>query len=284
MDATLALKAVVVAVVEGVTEFLPISSTGHIVVTERLLDHDFGEVFNVVIQFGAILAVCVYYHRRILALLASLATDPASRRFAFNLFLGFIPIAVVGLLIKKHLEDLWRLDVIALTTFFGGIAILLIERYCTKSRHLTAAAMPWTTALGIGIIQIAALLPGTSRSGSSIMGARVLGVDRAAAAEFSFFLAIPLMTAASAKELWDQHKEAQAAGGLGALAHHDDGLGILLLGTGVSFVVALAVVHLLMRFIANHSFAVFGWYRVAAGLALFVVVKMELLANVVTNH
>lgn len=263
MDVAELGKAVVMGVVEGLTEFLPISSTGHLVVTARLIGfQDPGEVFSVVIQFGAILAVCWYYRARLWDVARRLPTDPAARWFAWTVLLAVLPAMVVGLKANKLLEqyiftEAVELPVIAGTTAVGGLVILLIERLRHAGQHADVARLPWRIALGIGLCQLLALIPGVSRSGSTIMGALCLGVERKAATEFTFFLAIPVMLGASALKLAKHHQELTA-----------DRLGVIGVGFVVSFLVALVVVHWLLRFVASHTFNAFGWYRIIAGTLL----------------
>jgi undecaprenyl-diphosphatase len=262
MDTLAAAQAAIIGLVEGLTEFLPISSTGHIIVAERALRFaDRGEVFAVVIQLGAILAVCWYYRTRLWKVLRDLPSDAATRRFAASVFVAFLPAAVVGLLVNKWLEEHVfagnATAVIAATTAVGGFIILLIESRKREPAWRDAAALPWRTALGIGLCQLLALIPGTSRSGATIMGALLLGVERRAATEFSFFLAIPVMFGASALKLVKHRHEID-----------DAGFGLIAIGFLVSFAVGLAVVHWLLRFVSQHSFAAFGWYRIAAGILL----------------
>jgi undecaprenyl-diphosphatase len=259
MDFIEAGKAAVMGIVQGLTEFLPISSTGHLVVTARLIGfEDPGEVFTVVIQLGAILAVCWYYRRRLWDLLRRLPSDPLARGFAVSVIIACLPAAVIGLKANKFLEaHLFNPTVVAVTTAVGGLAIIIIERMKHRVCHAEAERLPWRTALGIGLCQLLALVPGVSRSGSTIMGALCLGVERKAATEFSFFLAIPVMFGASALKLVKHHNDIT-----------QDRLGIIAVGFVVSFIVALAVVHWLLRFVANHTFVVFGWYRIVVGLLL----------------
>jgi undecaprenyl-diphosphatase len=262
MDTLAAAQAAIIGLVEGLTEFLPISSTGHIIVAERALRfEDSGEVFAVVIQLGAILAVCWYYRARIWKMLRGLPSDAAARRFAASVLIAFMPAAIVGLLLNKWLEEHVfagnATAVIAATTAVGGFLILLIESRKREPEWRDPAALPWRTALGIGCFQLLALIPGTSRSGSTIMGALLLGVERRAATEFSFFLAIPVMFGASGLKLFKHRHELT-----------DSGLGLIAIGFVVSFAVGLAVVHWLLRFVSQHSFAAFGWYRIIAGILL----------------
>ncbi len=260
MDLLLAVKAALLGVVEGLTEFIPVSSTGHLIVASNLLrfDHPVAPVFEIVIQMGAILAVVWYFRSRLLTRVAGAATDPACRRFWANLAIAFVPFAAVGFLCGKQLKHwLFNPPVVAAALCLGGLAILVIERLPKREVHRQADALPPRTALWIGLCQILALVPGVSRSGATIMGGLCLGLSRPAATEFSFFLSIPVLTAASLYDLWKHRHELTA-----------DGYGLIVIGFIVSFVVALAVVHWLLRFVASPSFVAFGWYRLIAGLAL----------------
>ncbi|MBA2479638.1 MAG: undecaprenyl-diphosphate phosphatase [Planctomycetes bacterium] len=278
MDLVVAAKAAVIGIVEGLTEFLPISSTGHIIITERLLRfQDPNDVFAVVIQLGAILAVCWYYRARLWSVVAGLRGDPASRRFAWSVTLAFLPAAVFGALLNDWLEvhvfDERALAVISATMIIGGILILLIERRTAKPAYVDSASLPWKTALGIGLFQVLAMIPGVSRSGASILGGMLIGVERKAATEFSFFLAIPIMMGASTLKLAKHLPDLTAA--------RMEGIAV---GFAVSFIVALAVVHWLLRFVAGHSFAGFGWYRIVAGLALAAALWLGWIDSALPTH
>lgn len=263
MDPASLLSAALIGVIEGITEFLPISSTAHIRLAELATGFkDQGETFAVVIQLGAILAVVAYFWRRLLALcLGCLRRDPASLRFAGGLVLAAIPPAVLGLLLNKWLEEhvfgSWELAIIAATMAAGGLAILAIERWRPAPRHGDVATLPPRTCIAIGFMQVLAMVPGVSRSGASIMGAMCIGVERKAATEFSFFLAIPIMLGASVLKLAKHHD-----------AVHGDFAGAIAVGFLVSFVVALGVVHWLLRYVASNTFRPFAWYRLAAGLLI----------------
>lgn len=270
MDAVLALKTVIMGVVEGLTEFLPISSTGHLIVAGRAigfeeslnqaLGPDLGpkaaSAFEIIIQLGAILAVCWYFRRRIATTLGTVSEEP-TRRFILSLLVAFLPAAVIGFAIHRHLETLLRPEVVAATTIIGGILIILIERRRAEPRFTSANDLPLRIALIIGFCQCLAMIPGTSRSGATIMGALLLGVSRVAATEFSFFLAIPTMMAATALQLVKHRHD---------LTHQS--LLIIAIGFVVSFIVALGVVHWLLKFVSSHRFTAFGWYRIVAGCVL----------------
>ncbi len=263
MDPLLLAKAALIGVVEGLTEFLPISSTAHIRLAELATGFaDDGAVFAVVIQLGAILAVVAYFWRRLLDLaIGCLRRDPASLRFCIGLGLAMVPPTVLGLLLNSWLErevfGAHEMAIIAATMVLGGFAILAIERWRPAPRHSEVARLPLKTCLLIGCMQVLAMIPGVSRSGASIMGAMCVGVERKAATEFSFFLAIPIMLGAAVLKL-GKHHGAIDANFAWAIA----------VGFAVSFVVALAVVHWLLRYVASHTFRPFAWYRIAAGALL----------------
>jgi undecaprenyl-diphosphatase len=269
MDVVVAGKAVVMGVVEGITEFLPISSTGHLIATGQLIGFfpgaagkEFAGLFEVVIQLGAILAVVGLYRVKLRALIAGLiAGEPGARSAALGLVVAFIPTAVVGLLANRFVEEhLFNTGVVAAMLALGGLAILVVERWHPQARHLDGQRLPLATAFGIGCWQcVAAVLPGTSRSAATILGAMLMGVERKAATDFSFLLAIPTMAAASGYKLL-KHRE--------VLAANHDLIGILAIGFVVSFIVAWVAVAWLLRYIATHTFAAFGWYRIGAAVAL----------------
>jgi len=272
MDPASLLSAAIIGIVEGITEFLPISSTAHIRLAELATGfHDKGQTFAVVIQLGAILAVVAYFWRRLTALVVGvLGRDPASLRFQGGLTIAALPPAVVGLLLNTWLEvhvfGAYGLAIIAATMAFCGLAILAIERWRPQPRYTDSATLPPRTCLWIGLMQVLAMIPGVSRSGASIMGAMCIGVERKAATEFSFFLAIPIMLGASCLKLAKHHDHVH-----GAFAE------AIAVGFIVSFVVALGVVHWLMKYVASHTFRPFAWYRLAAGLVIAVLLVAGLI-------
>jgi undecaprenyl-diphosphatase len=266
MDLLLALKAALLGVVEGLTEFIPVSSTGHLIVASNLLgfDHPVRDVFEIVIQMGAILAVVWYFRARLLLRVRGLFNDPACQRFWLNLGVAFIPFAAVGFLFGKTLKHyLFNPATVAIALCLGGVAILIIERLPKREVHREAEALPVRTALAVGLCQILALVPGVSRSGATIMGGLCLGLSRSAATEFSFFLSIPVLSAASVYDLYKHRQEITS-----------EGYELILIGFVVSFIVGLAVVHWLLKFVAKHSFVVFGWYRLGAGLVLALAIAL----------
>ena len=261
------LIALILGIVEGVTEFLPVSSTGHLILATELLGFDAEKwaAFNVIIQLGAILAIVVLYWRTFWAVLGGLVRgNRVSWRFVRNIAIAFLPSAILGFILIKHIEALLgNAEIVAIAFIVGGIAILLIERLAKRSEQVGVAELPIRTVVGIGIAQCLAMIPGVSRSGATIMGALGLGVERRTAAEFSFFLAIPTMLGATTLELAKHHDEI-LAGASGV------GFGVVAVGFIVSFVVALIVVRAFVHYISKHGFAPFAWYRIVAGIAALV--------------
>ena len=260
----LLLVAIILGIVEGVTEFLPVSSTGHLILATELLGFDAEKwaAFNVIIQLGAILAIVVLYWRTFWAVLEGLLQHrPESWRFLRNIVIAFLPSAVLGVILIKYIEELLGAPkVVAVMFILGGIAIIVIERLAKKSDVVGVAEMPASRALGIGLVQCLAMVPGVSRSGATIMGALSLGVERRTAAEFSFFLAIPTMLGATTLELAKHHDEIMAGA-------HGVGFGTVAVGFIVSFVVAIVVVRAFVHYISRHGFAPFAWYRIVVGAA-----------------
>ena len=259
----LMLTAVLLGIVEGLTEFIPVSSTGHLILATEIFGYDANtwKVFNVVIQLGAILAVIVQYWRTFWAVAAGLLKlEPMSLRFVRNILLGFLPSAVIGLLLKKHIDVLLGSPlVVGWALVAGGVAILVIEKRAKPGPPTGVAQLPAVQALGVGLIQCISMVPGVSRSGATIMGALAMGIERRAAAEFSFFLAVPTMLGATTLELLD-NRHALAAG-LGPVGWSQIGVGFV-----VAFVVALAVIKAFVAYVSRAGFSPFAWYRIAAGL------------------
>jgi len=257
---------VLLGIVEGLTEFLPVSSTGHLILATKLLGYDAArwEVFNIVIQLGAILAVVVLYWRTFWAVLRGLARrDALAIRFTRNILVAFIPAAVIGLALHKRIEALLgNALVVAVALILGGMAILAIEWRVKKAHVVGVAEVPIGTVAGIGLVQCLAMIPGVSRSGATIMGALSLGVERRTAAEFSFFLAIPTMLGATVVQLASHRHELTAPGAIG--------LGTIGIGFVVSFIVALVVIKAFVSIVTRHGFAPFAWYRIIAGSAALI--------------
>jgi undecaprenyl-diphosphatase len=252
------LTAILLGIVEGVTEFLPVSSTGHLVLATELLGYDPQRwaVFNIAIQPGAILAIVVLYWRTFLAVLSGLMKrEPKSVAFVRNLLIAFVPAVALGLAFNDQIEALLEnAVVVAWALIVGGIAILVIERLAKTREVGGISGVSAGQSAKIGIVQCIAMIPGVSRSGATIMGAMALGIDRRTAAEFSFFLALPTLTGATVLQMV-KHRDAITGGDLQLIA----------VGAFVSFVVALAVVKAFMAVVTRHGFAPFAWYRIAAG-------------------
>lgn len=258
------LKAVLFGIVEGVTEWLPVSSTGHMILLDEFVQLNvseaFYEMFQVVIQLGAILAVIVLFFHKLNPL--SPKKDPGQKKDTWNLWfkvvVAVIPSAVVGLLLDDWMDEhLYRYEVVSVALIVYGIAFLFAEKLNRKTVRAGTEEITYKTALLMGAFQCLSLVPGTSRSGSTILGGIILGVGRAAAAEFSFFMAIPTMLGASALKLLKFLLEGTQATALE--------LGVLAVGCVVSFLVSLAVIKGLMEYVRKHSFSVFGVYRIILG-------------------
>ena len=260
MDIPLLLKALILGIVEGLTEFLPVSSTGHLILAGDLLDFndERGKLFEIVIQCGAILAVCWEYRAKLMSVVTGLASDRAAQRFALNIVIAFMPLAVLGLAFGKTIKAyLFQPVPVALAFIVGGFIILWAERREHEITVQTVDDMGWKDALKLGLAQALALIPGTSRSGATIIGGLFFGLSRKASTEFSFFLAIPTLFAASAYQLYKER----------ALLSADD-LGMWAVGFAAAFVSAFLCVRWLLRYIASHDFTIFAWYRIAFGLVV----------------
>jgi len=259
--------AIILGIVEGVTEFLPVSSTGHLILATELLGFDAEKwaAFNVIIQLGAILAIVVLYWRTFWAVLEGLFQgQKMSWRFVRNILIGFLPSAILGFLLIKNIEALLGKPVVVAWAFIlGGIAILAIEKLVKPGKIVGIAEMPVRQAAGVGVIQCLSMIPGVSRSGATIMGGLALGVERRTAAEFSFFLAIPTMVGATTLEFL-KHRDTLMAGTGGV------GFATVAVGFVVSFVVAIVVVKGFVHYISRHGFAPFAWYRIIAGVVALV--------------
>ena len=265
MDLT--LTAVLLGIVEGLTEFIPVSSTGHLILASEIFGYDAEtwKVFNVVIQLGAILAVIVQYWRTFSAVgWGLLRLEPMSLRFVRNILLGFLPSAVIGLALKDYIDIMLGSPlVVGWALVVGGVAILIVERWAKPGPASGVAQLPARQALGVGFLQCISMVPGVSRSGATIMGALAMGIERRTAAEFSFFLAVPTMLGATTLELWGS-RHALAAG-LGPVGWSQIGIGFV-----VAFVVALVVIKAFVAYVSRAGFAPFAWYRIAAGILAIV--------------
>ncbi len=267
MDIVLLIKAAVMGIVEGLTEFLPISSTGHLILAGSLLglDDAKGKVFDIAIQTGAILAVVMVYWAKIRDTLVALPRERSAQRLTLNVFIGFLPAVVLGLLFGKAIkEHLFTPAVVASTFIIGGFIILWAEkRQKTAVRVHNVDDMTPMDALKVGLVQCLAMIPGTSRSGSTIIGGMLLGLSRQAATDFSFFLAIPTLIGAGAYSLYKER----------ALLSMAD-LPMFVVGLVFSFISAWFCVRWLLRYISSHSFVPFAWYRIAFGILILVTANM----------
>jgi undecaprenyl-diphosphatase len=260
MDLELLAGALLLGLIEGLTEFIPVSSTGHLILAVDLIGFRGppGQVFEVVIQLGAIGAVCWEYFGRFARAAAGFRHDPDQFRFVRNILLAFLPTVVIGAVaysfIKAHLFDPW---VVVAALVLGGVAILIIERNLPAPRHHSVEKMPAPTAFAVGLCQVVSMIPGVSRAGATIMGGLMLGMDRRTATEFSFFLAVPTMLAASVLDLYKNWTQMDA-----------DNLLVIAIGFGAAFVSALIVVRWLIGFVSRHGFGPFAWYRIAVGVVM----------------
>ena len=252
------LTAILLGIVEGVTEFIPVSSTGHLILATEIFGYDAKTwaAFNVVIQLGAILAVVVQYWRTFWAVgMGLLKLRPESLAFVRNILLGFLPSAVIGLAMKDYIDVLLGSPmVVGWALILGGIAILAIERVAKPGPPTGVAQLPARQALGVGFIQCISMVPGVSRSGATIMGALAMGIERRTAAEFSFFLAIPTMVGAFAYDFYKSRGEMTMDHGL-----------VIAVGFVVSFITAIIVVKTFLDFVTKRGFALFAWWRVIVG-------------------
>lgn len=267
MDTLLLIKAAIMGVVEGLTEFLPVSSTGHLILTEALLkpvvaDENVMHAFEVAIQPGAILAILIVYGQLITRTLGTLGSSAVSRRLVANILIGFLPAAVIGFAIHKQITKyLFNGPVVAGAFIVGGLIILLVESRKNSAPRVTDInQMTAVDALKVGFCQCLGMIPGTSRSGSTIIGGLLVGLSRPVATEFSFFLAIPTLIGASVLEVFKVRHE------LAANAH--EYMPMFAVGFIVSFLAAWVCVRWLLRYVATHTFIPFAWYRIAFGIVV----------------
>lgn len=252
------LKAVVLGIVEGLTEFLPVSSTGHLLLIERFFgfsDASFGKTFVVLIQLGAILAILSVYFARLWRIALGMFTDPDARRFVIGVLIAFLPAAAIGALAHGFIKDvLFNPWIVCFTLILGGAVLLWVDQLSLKPRFFDATAYSLPMYLTIGFAQCMAMIPGVSRSGATIVSAMLLGSDKRAAAEFSFFLAIPTMAGAFTYDLYKNRGELTF-----------DHSVLIVVGFVTSFIAALIVVKTLLNYVTRHGFALFAWWRVVVG-------------------
>ena len=259
MDGQTILQAIILGLVEGLTEFIPVSSTGHLLLTEiamGIAEDPLWKTFTVVIQLGAILAVVALYFSRLWTVLITLPTQAGSRRFALSVIIACIPAFAVGFLlhdfIKTYLFDAPAL--ICWSLVIGGVILLVIDRMAPKPVDLDAMNLPLWKSVVIGLFQCLSVIPGVSRSGSTIVGSMLLKIDKRAAAEFSFFLAIPIMVGAFVLDIWESKDSLTS-----------DNLGIIAIGFVASFIFGLIVIRVMLDFVQKRGFAPFGWWRILVG-------------------
>mgnify|MGYP002784420156 FL=1 len=250
------LNYIIIGIIEGLTEFIPVSSTGHLIIAEHFLG-PFPEILETVIQFAAILAVCWYYRERLLHVSCNILSDKKSQIFTLNLLLAFIPTAIAGLLFYSTIKEvLFSPKVVSISLIIGGIIILIVERLNLKPKYKTVDKISPKTALYIGLFQILSLIPGASRSGSTIIGAMLVGVDRKTAVEFSFLLALPTIFAATFYDLYKFSKTSELTSLLDPL---------FAAAIVSAFITAFFVVKLAISYVSKNSLAPFGWYRIIFG-------------------
>lgn len=257
MDQSTTLVAAFLGLLEGLTEFIPVSSTGHLLLAGHFLGFESaGRTFEVVIQLGAVLAILTIYATRLWAVFSTAPHDPASRRFILSVLVAFMPAVVIGVLAHDFIKTvLFETPVlIAVMLIVGGIILLLVERVAPETKHDDAMDFPLSMALKIGFIQCLAMIPGTSRSGSTIVGALMLGASKRAAAEFSFFLSMPTMAGAFAYDLY-KNRDVLDANAMGEIA----------VGFVFAFIAAVLVVKWLLGYVSKHGYALFGWWRIIVG-------------------
>lgn len=251
-------KAFILGIVEGLTEFLPVSSTGHLLLLERFFGFDddaFGKTFVVLIQLGAILAILSVYFAKLWRIALGMFSDPAARRFVIGVLIAFLPAAVIGAAAHSFIKDvLFNPWVVCFTLIAGGAVLLWVDQQELRPRFHDAMSFPLPMYLGIGLAQCLAMIPGVSRSGATIVSAMLFGSDKRAAAEFSFFLAIPTMTGAFAYDLYKNHGQMTANNTL-----------LVAVGFVTSFVAAIIVVKSLLDYVSRNGFALFAWWRVIVG-------------------
>jgi len=264
MDTT--IIAILLGILEGLTEFIPVSSTGHLLLAGYFVGFDSaGNTFEVVIQIGAVLALVVLYFSRLWGVVATAGTDPASRQFIASIVIAAIPAVLMGVLMRDIIKTvLFETPMlIAVMLVVGGVILVLVDRMALKETYTDPMRLPLWTALGIGLFQVLSLIPGTSRSGSTIVGALLLGVSKRAAAEFSFFLSIPMMFGVFGYDLIKSRDV------LDFTAMWEIALGLI-----AAFITALLVVRWVLNYVSSHGYALFGWWRIIVGTAAIVALSL----------
>jgi undecaprenyl-diphosphatase len=257
------LQAILIAIVEGITEFLPISSTGHMIVASTVMGiekEDFTKLFTVAIQLGAILSVVVLYWRRFFQ----------SLDFYYKLFVAFLPAVVLGLLLSDWIDSLLEnVVVVGITLLIGGIIFLFVDRWFARAAESPDKPVTYPSALRIGLFQCLAMIPGVSRSAATIIGGLTQGMNRRQAAEFSFFLAVPTMFGATVKKMYDYYKD--------GISLDSSEINLLLLGNAIAFIVAMLAIKTFITYLSKHGFKIFGYYRIVAGILILTLYALDVL-------
>lgn len=263
MNIILIVQAIILGIIEGLTEFIPVSSTGHLILLIEILKFNAppGQVFEIVIQLGAILAICWHYKRKLCNVVFSVATNKESQKFSLNIILAFLPAAILGVLFHSQIKEiLFDPLIVAIMLVVGGVVILIVENMNIKSKYNNIDKITPFTALMIGFAQSVAMIPGTSRSGATIIGSLLLKLDRKTATEFSFFLAIPTMLGATIYDIYKNYEHMNLDNSL-----------IIAIGFISAFLSALLVVKTVIGFVSNNGFKIFAYYRIVIGIILLVI-------------
>lgn len=257
MEIITLIQAAILGIVEGLTEFIPVSSTGHLILLIDIIGFKAppGKTFEIIIQLGAILAICWLYRKKLFDVLIGLPTQKSAQKFTLNITLAFLPAAILGVMFHSFIKEvLFSPIVVSTSLVIGGFLILIIEKYAPKPKYTEIDNISWRTAIAIGFAQALAMIPGTSRSGATIMGSLLLKVERKTATEFSFFLAIPTMLGATVYDVYKNYEYLSF-----------DNFYIIAIGFITAFIAALFVVKTVINFIGSHGFAPFAYYRIALG-------------------
>jgi undecaprenyl-diphosphatase len=264
MEAIVILKSIILGIVEGLTEFIPVSSTAHLILASKISDFSYVQngVFEIVIQLGAIMAVCVFYYKKLFSVATNFFIDKSSRRFVYNISLAFLPSVFIGALLYETIKTVFfSLEYISLALILGGIAIILVERSGIKPKFNKIEELSISKSIYIGLFQILSMIPGVSRSGATIIGSLILKVERKTATEFSFFLAIPTIFGAVTYDLYQNWSILNM-----------QNIQVILIGFVSAFISSLFVIKWLINFVSNNNFIIFAYYRIFVGLVIFLVI------------
>ncbi len=264
MEAIIILKTIILGIVEGLTEFIPVSSTSHLILASKISDFSYVQngVFEIVIQFGAIMAVCVFYYKKLCCTAISFFNNKSSRNFVYNISLAFLPSVFFGVLLYDVIKNVFfSLEYIAFALILGGIAIILVERSDIKAKFDKIEVLPRSKSLFIGLFQVISIIPGVSRSGATIIGSLLLKLDRKTATEFSFFLAIPTIFGAVVYDLYQNWHVLSIAN-----------IKIILVGFISAFISSLFVIKWLINFVSHNNFMIFAYYRIIIGLVMLFII------------